>query len=98
MKHPRFRLLAMGAVLAGILSETVTAASNVLEVAATTGHYRRAVDALQQGDIRKAHALLTGDRDSLYMEIMDRVGGHAALNFKTAVDKAFEREQHRPYE
>ncbi len=97
MKHPRFRLLAMGAVLSGILSEAITAQANILDVAATSGHYRRAVEALQDGDIAKAHHLLTGDGDSLYMEIMGRVGAHAALDFKEAMDKAFDQQGIRSF-
>jgi hypothetical protein len=46
--------------------------------------------ALEQGDIAKAHALMTGDGDSLYSEILVKVGFQAATNFRIAMDKVFE--------
>ncbi len=65
MKTSRFRLLAVGAVATGLVGEMLQKHVDALEVAGKSGHYRRAMQALQQGDIAKAHALLTGNRDSL---------------------------------
>ena len=97
LKSSRFRLLAAGAVVSGVLSEVVAQQANVLDVASKSGHYKRAMQALQDGDLARAHGLLTGDRDSLYMEILVRVGAQAALNFKTAMDKMFESARNREY-
>jgi hypothetical protein len=89
MKSSRFRLLAAGAVVSGILSQVVAQQVNVLDVASKSGHYKRAMAALQDGDLDRARRLLLGDGDSLYMEILLRVGAHAALNFKAAMEKVF---------
>jgi hypothetical protein len=97
MKSSRFRLLAAGAVVAGVLSEVVNQQVKVLDVASTSGHYKRAMLALQDGDLARAHALLLGDQDSLYMEILGRVGALAALNFKKAIEKVFESARDRDY-
>lgn len=95
MKHPRFKLLVAGAVISGLLGDVVAQQADALNVAAKSGHYRRAMLALQDGDLARAHALLTGDRDSLYMEILAQVGAHAALNFKAAMEKVFESARDR---
>jgi hypothetical protein len=95
MKHPRFKLLVAGAVISGLLGDVVAQQADVLDVASKSGHYGRAMQALQDGDLARAHALLVGDRDSLYMEILARVGAHAALNFKAAMDKVFESARDR---
>jgi hypothetical protein len=95
MKHPRFKLLVAGAVISGLLGDVVAQQADVLDVASKSGHYQRAMQALQDGDLARARALLVGDRDSLYMEILTRVGAHAALNFKTAMEKVFESARNR---
>jgi hypothetical protein len=97
MKTSRFRLLAAGAVISGVLSEVVEQQVNLLDVASTSGHYRRAMQALQDGDLDRARTLLIGDSDSLYMEILTRVGAHAALNFKKAMESVFESARSRDY-
>jgi hypothetical protein len=97
LKSSRFRLLAAGAVVSGVLSEVVAQQVNVLDVASKSGHYKRAMQALQDGDLDRAQRLLVGDRDSLYMEILVRVGAHAALNFKTAMEMVFESARNRQY-
>jgi hypothetical protein len=90
MKTSRFRLLALGAAAAGLLGDMLQKHVDALDVAGESGHYRRAMRALEQGDVAKAHALLTGDRDSLYSELLVRVGFQAATNFRIAMDKVFE--------
>jgi hypothetical protein len=97
MKTSRFRLLAAGAVVSGLLGELLQKHVDALNVAAKSKHYQRALRALQDGDVAKAHALLTGDRDSLYMEILLQVGFQAAANFKIAMDKVFETAHNRVY-
>jgi hypothetical protein len=82
-------------VISGLLGDVVAQQADVLSLAATSGHYRRAMQALQDGDLARAHALLVGDRDSLYMEILTQVGAHAALNFKVAIEKVFESARDR---
>lgn len=95
MKHPRFKLLVAGTIISGVLGDFVAQQTEVLDVASKSGHYRRALLALQDGDLARAHRLLTGDRDSLYMEILAKVGAHAALNFKAAMEKVFESARDR---
>ncbi len=90
MKQSRFRLMAMGAVLSSVLGEAVSAGTSALQVASETKHFPQAIEALQDGDIDKARRLLTGDRDSLYTEILTRIGPLSALNFKKAMDEVFE--------
>ncbi len=97
MKHSRFRLLAAGAVVSGILGEVVAQQVKVLNVASSSGHYRQALRALQDGDLTKARNLLIGDHDSLYHEILAQVGAHAALNFKATVERVFANAQNREY-
>ena len=69
----------------------------VLSVALSSGFYRQAVKALQDGDLTKARNLLIGDHDSLYHEILGQVGAHAALNFKAAMERVFANAQKREY-
>ncbi len=90
MKTSRFRLLALGAAAAGLVGDMLQKHVDALEVASKSGHYQRALRALEQGDLTKAHALLTGDGDSLYTELLARVGFQAATNFRIAMDKVFE--------
>jgi hypothetical protein len=97
MKHSRFRLLAAGAVVSGILGEVIAQQVKLLSVASSSGLYRKALKALQDGDLSKARNLLIGDHDSLYHEILGQVGAHAALNFKAAVEKVFANAQNRDY-
>jgi hypothetical protein len=97
MKHPRFRLLVAGAIVSGLLSDIVAQQVDVLDVAAQSGHYKRAMQALDDGDLAQARRLLVGDRESLYMEILVRVGAHAALNFKAAMEKVFAAAHDRAY-
>jgi hypothetical protein len=95
MKTSRFRLLAAGAMTAGLVGDMLQKHVDALEVAGKSGHYRRAMRALEQGDIAKAHALMTGDGDSLYGEILEKVGFQAATNFRIAMDKVFEMARER---
>jgi hypothetical protein len=97
MKHSRFRLLAAGAVVSGILGEVVAQQVKVLNLASSSGFYRQALGALQDGDLTKARNLLIGDHDSLYHQILVQVGAHAALNFKAAMERAFANAQNREY-
>ncbi len=97
MKHARYRFLAAGAVLSGVLGEAVAAEAKILDVAAKTGHYERAIGALQRGDLNEARKQLLDDADSLYAEILVQVGAHAALNYKRAMEKAFEDAANRNY-
>ena len=90
MKTSRFRLLAVGAAAAGLVGDMLQKHVDALEVAGESGHYRRAMRALEQGDVAKAHALLTGDGNSLYSELLVKVGFQAATNFRIAMDKVFE--------
>jgi hypothetical protein len=89
MKTRRFRLLAAGAIISSFLGEVVKQHVDLLDVVSKSGHYKRAMEALEAGDLARAHSLLVGDRDSLYLEILTRVGAQAALNFKTAMEKVF---------
>lgn len=83
-------MLAVGAMAAGLVGDALQKHVDALEVAGKSGHYRRAMRALEQGDIAKAHALMTGDADSLYLEILVKVGLQAATNFRIAMNKVFE--------
>ncbi len=94
MKSSRFRLLAVGAAAAGLVGDILQKHVDALDVAAKSGHYQRA---LEDGDLAKAHLLLTGDQNSLYSEILHRVGFQAAANFKIAMDKVFESAHDRMY-
>ena len=69
----------------------------VLEVASNSGHYRRAIKAQQDGDLNKARNHLIGDHDSLYHEILGKVGAHAALNFKKAMERVFAMAKDQDY-
>ena len=89
MKHSRFKVVALAAFLGGLLSEALGQSVQSLEVAATSSHYRRALKALQNGDLGTAQLSLIGESKSLYTEILDRVGHTAAADFKSAVIKAF---------
>ncbi|MBI3839940.1 MAG: hypothetical protein HY288_18615 [Planctomycetia bacterium] len=53
MKTSRFRLLAVGAAAAGLVGETLQKHVDALEIAGKSGHYRRAMQALEQGDLAK---------------------------------------------
>jgi hypothetical protein len=97
MKHSRFRLLAAGAVVSGILGEVVAQQIKILNVASSSGLYRQALRALQDGDLSKARGLLIGDHDSLYHEILGQVGAHAALDFKATIERVFANAQDREY-
>ena len=97
LKHSRFQMLAAGAVISGLLGEVLQKHIDALDVAAKSGHYQRALQALQDGDLARAHALLIGDHDSLYQEILVRVGAQAALNFKAAMDRVFATARNRVY-
>jgi hypothetical protein len=97
MKHSRFKLLAAGAVISGVLGEVIGQQVNVLDVAANSGHYRRALKALEEGDLSKAQSLLIGDGNSLYHEILGQVGAHAALNFKKTMERVFEMARNQDY-
>jgi len=89
MKNPRFQTLAAVAVISGVLGEVINQQTKILEVTANSRLYQAALRALAEGDLARAHGLLTGARDSLYTEILTQVGAHAALNFKTAMDHVF---------
>ncbi|MBI2823622.1 MAG: hypothetical protein HYX69_02900 [Planctomycetia bacterium] len=97
LKHPRFQILAAGAVISGVLGEVVAQQVKVLQVAAHSGHYERALRALTNGDLDRAQRLLIGDDQSLYVEIQDRVGFHAAEHFKIAMRRAFANATNRVY-
>lgn len=96
-KHARYRFLAAGAVVSGILGETVAAQAKILDVAANSGHYERALREPQNGNLDKAERLLIDDDRSLYAEILDRAGAHAALHFKRAMQKVFADAAKRDY-
>ena len=89
MKHPRFKLLAAGAIASGLLAEALGQSVEALKVAANSPHYRRALETLQAGDLAKAQRSLIGEDNSLYAEIQHRVSPHAALHFKDQVLKVF---------
>jgi hypothetical protein len=89
MNHARYRFIAAGAVVSGLLGEIISQQIKLLEVASNSGYYRQALKALENGNISKAQSLLIGDRDSLYHEIMVRVGAHAALNFRAHMERVF---------
>ncbi|MBS0207911.1 MAG: hypothetical protein JSS27_03060 [Planctomycetes bacterium] len=95
--QPRFNILTKAAIASAFLGEAIAAQASVLQVAGTSGHYRRAMEALDAGDLVRAQSLLTGDNDSLYMEILTQVGAYAALNFRSAVDEMFERLARKEY-
>ena len=97
MKTARFRLLAAAAVLSGVLSDAVAAQIKSLDVTSDSGHYQQAIKALQDGDLDRAHRLLTGDKNSLYTEIMDKVDVYAVLRFKKKMDEEFDRAPRREY-
>jgi hypothetical protein len=97
MKTQRFRLLAAAAVLSGVLSDAVAGQVQSLDVMSDSGHFKQAIKALQDGDLDRAHRLLTGDSNSLYTEIMDKVNPHAALRFKKKMDEEFDRARRREY-
>ena len=87
MKQGRFRMLAAGTVVSGVLGEAVAAQAKILQVATDSGYYRRAVRELQNGNLDKRKSLLIGDDQSLYAEILDKVGPHAAIHYKRAMEK-----------
>ncbi len=97
MKHARYRYLAAGAVVSGVLGETVAAQAKILDVAATSGHYERALRELRNGNLDHAQRLLLDDNHSLYAEILDRAGAHAALHFKRTMQQVFADAKHRDY-
>ena len=89
MKTSRFRLLAAGALVSGLLGEVLQQHVNGLEVAATSKYYKGALQALQGGDLNRAQALLIGGRDSLYLELLSKVGAHAAMTFQHEMENVF---------
>jgi len=97
MKNPRFQTLAAVAVISGVLGEIVNQQTKLLEVTANSRHYQAALRALERGDVASAHGQLTGVRDSLATEIVEKVGAHAGLNFRTAMDKAFTNASKKEY-
>jgi hypothetical protein len=97
MKHPRFQVLAAGAVISGVLGELISQQVDILKVTGCSQHYRRAMQALQNGDLAAAQHLLTNGINSLYTEILVRAGAGAALNFKTAMDRVFTDATKRVY-
>jgi hypothetical protein len=97
MKHRGFQSIAAAAVLSNVVGEVVAGEIKGLQVMADSSYYKNALAALQRGDIGKAQNLLTGD-DSLYTEIITRVGATAALNFKRRIDEAFDAAQKRSYD
>lgn len=97
MKHPRFRLVLAGAFIASLLGDAVAQETELLEVASKSGHYKRAMKALDEGNLDEAHRLLIGDGNSLYMEILTRVGAVAALDFKSAMEKVFESARNKEF-
>ena len=98
MKYRGFQVIAAAAVLSNILGEVVASEIKGLHVMAQSSYYKRAIRALQMGNIAQAQTLLTDDRDSLYMEINARVGATAALNFKRRMDEAFETATRKSYQ
>ncbi len=98
MKQRWFKMLAAGAVLSNVVGEVVASEIKGLHVVADSPYYKRALGALQAGDIATAHRLLTDDSDSLYLEINGRVGATAALNFKKRMDDAFDAAMKRTYD
>jgi hypothetical protein len=97
MKTQRFRLLAAGAVLSGFLSDAVAAQVQSLDVTSESGHFKRAIKALQDGDLNLARQQLIGDSNSLYTEIMDKVNPHAAYRFKKKMEQEFDNARNREY-
>lgn len=97
MKTSRFRALAVGAVASGLLGEAVAQEVKLLDVASRSGHYRNALQALENGDLNQAQNLLIDGNDSLYHEILTQVGAHAALNFKATVEGIFANARSRNY-
>ncbi len=91
LKRTRYRNLAIGAVVSGLLGDALAAHVDALEVAANSRYYREAIKAPNEGDLDRAYRLLTADGHSLYSEILHHGGASsvAALNFKTKVDNAF---------
>jgi hypothetical protein len=98
MKNGRFRSLVMGGVLAGLLTEAVATQVKVLEVTAKSGHYKRAIEALEDGNIAYARSLLVSTNDSLYMEINAKVNATAAGNFRMLADKLFDDVANRKFD
>jgi hypothetical protein len=90
LKGSRFRAVIAGAIVSGVLGEVVAKQVEILQTAKDSGHYKRALQALEDGDLGKAQSLLVGERDSLYMEILLKQGAIAALRFRKAMEKAFE--------
>jgi hypothetical protein len=97
LKHPRFRLLAAAAILSGVLSDAVASQVQSLDVTSESGHYKKAIQALHDGNLDRAYRLLTDDKNSLYTEIMDKVSPLAALRFKQKMDEEFDNARHREY-
>ncbi|MGD9721838.1 MAG: hypothetical protein AB7O59_11040 [Pirellulales bacterium] len=97
MKHPRFRVFVAAAVISGVLSEAILKTTQLADLAGKSGHYRRAIKALEDGDLDRAKRLLIGDDDSLYMEILLRLDAKAALDFKKAIEKVFESARNAQY-
>lgn len=97
MKHSRFRLLAAGAVVSTIVGEVIAAQTGLLEVASSSGHFERAIQQLQSGNLGGARLLLIGDDKSLYSEIMGKVGAHAAIHFKRTMERVFADAANREY-
>ena len=91
MQTNRFRLLAMAAVLAGALADVVVSHAQILSCTANSQNYRDALEALEQGDLNRARDKLIGENHSVYVDILGEAGAHPALNFRKAIEKAFER-------
>ncbi|MGQ0636860.1 MAG: hypothetical protein ACT4QC_19810 [Planctomycetaceae bacterium] len=89
-KQRAFRLMIAGAAVSFGVGELVAQEIGMLNVAANSNNYRKAIAALDRGDLNMAQKHLTDDPDSLYIEIAERVSATAALNFKGAIDRAFE--------
>jgi len=90
LKGPRFRMVLAGAFVSGILGEVVAKQVEILQTMEGSGHYKQALQALEDGKLDRAQSLLVGEEDSLYMEILVKNGALAALNFKRAMEQAFD--------
>lgn len=95
--HSRFTKLVGGAIVSTVLFQILAQQADAMEVAASSGHYRQALAALEDGDLDRARRLLTDETTSLYIEILLQVGAHAALNYKSAMEAVFRNVEHRDY-
>ena len=98
MKSSRFRVLAAGAFVSSVLGEAIAQEAKLLDVAAKSGYYELALDALQDGDLEQAEKWLIGGSNSLQSEILFQVGATASLDFQMAVLHVFATARKKTYE